>query len=204
MSILKNSYSVGLIIAFVSVFSPISAQSEEIPIRGPISFDGFDKDGNGVISEEEFNAVRGERMETRAAEGRPMRGAASAPPFSELDTNGDGQLTQDELAAGQKAQMEKRRGMGMGQGRGMGHGMGMGRNMPAYSEYDLDGDGKIVEKEFSEARSKRISEREQQGYRMRNLDNAPSFADIDVNGNGGISAEEFTEHQSQRRQQRAQ
>jgi len=204
MSILKNSYLVGLIIAFVSVFSPFSAQSEEIPMRGPISFDGFDKDGNGVISEEEFNAVRGERMETRAAEGRPMRGAASAPPFSELDTNGDGQLTQDELAAGQKAQMEKRRGMGMGQGRGMGHGMGMGRNMPTYSEYDLDGDGKIVEKEFSEARSKRISEREQQGYRMRNLDNAPSFADIDVNGNGEISAEEFTEHQSQRRQQRAQ
>jgi len=206
MNILKNSYSVGLIIAFMSVFSPISAQSEEIPVRGPIPFADFDKDGNGLISEEEFNAVRGERMATRAAEGRPMHGAASAPSFSELDTNGDGQLTQDELAAGQKAQMEKRRemGMGMGQGRGMGQGMGMGRNMPAFSECDLDGDGKILEKEFNEARSKRISERVQQGYQMRNLDNAPSFADIDANGDGGISAEEFTAHQSQRRQQRAQ
>ena len=80
----------------------------------------------------------------------------------------------------------------------------MGRNMPAFSEYDLDGDGKILEKEFNEARSKRISERVQQGYQMRNLDNAPSFADIDANGDGGISAEEFTAHQSQRRQQRAQ
>jgi len=97
MNILKNSYSVGLIIAFMSVFSPISAQSEEIPVRGPITF-----------------------------------------------------------------------------------------------------------KEFNEARSKRISERVQQGYQMRNLDNAPSFADIDANGDGGISAEEFTAHQSQRRQQRAQ
>ena len=206
MNILKNSYSVGLIIAFMSVFSPISAQSEEIPVRGPIPFTDFDKDGNGLISEEEFNAVRGERMATRAAEGRPMRGAASAPSFSKLDTNGDGQLTQDELAAGQKAQMEKRRemGMGRGQGRGMGQGMGMGRNMPAFSECDLDGDGKILEKEFNEARSKRISERVQQGYKMRNLDNAPSFADIDTNGDGEISAEEFTAHQSQRRQQRAQ
>lgn len=206
MNILKNSYSVGLIIAFMSVFSPISAQSEEIPVRGPIPFTDFDKDGNGLISEEEFNAVRGERMATRAAEGRLMRGAASAPSFSELDTNGDGQLTQDELAAGQKAQMEKRHemGMGRGQGRGMGQGMGMGRNIPAFSEYDLDGDGKILEKEFNEARSKRISERVQQGYQMRNLDNAPSFADIDTNGDGEISAEEFTAHQSQRRQQRAQ
>jgi len=35
----------------------------------------------------------------------------------------------------------------------------MVRNMPVFSEYDLDGDGRILEKEFNEARSKRISER---------------------------------------------
>ena len=202
MNILKNSYSVGLIIAFMSVFSPISAQSEEIPVRGPIPFTDFDKDDNGLISEEEFNAVRGERMATRAAEGRPMHGAASAPSFSELDTNGDGQLTQDELAAGQKAQMEKRRemGMGMGQGRGMGQGMGMGRNMPAFSEYDLDGDGKILEKEFNDAHSKRISERAQEGYKMKNLGKSHSFTDIDTNEDGEISEEEFIEHQFQCRE----
>lgn len=89
-------------------------------------------------------------------------------------------------------------GMGMGQNQGMGK--GMGRNRPAFSEYDLNGDGKITEKEFNEARSKRISERAQQGYQMRNLGSAPSFADIDANRDGEISVEEFAAHQSQRPQ----
>ena len=202
MNILKKTYTVGLVITFSSVLLPVSAQSEEIPARGSIPFAAYDKDNNGLVSENEFNAVRGERMSTRAAEGRPMRGAASAPSFLEFDTNGNGQLTQDELAAGQKAQMEKRQGMGMGQGRGMGKGMGM--NMPTFSEYDLDGDGKLLEKEFYEARGKRISERAQQGFQMRNLENAPSFSDIDTNGNGEISPEEFTARQSQHHLQRRQ
>jgi len=89
-------------------------------------------------------------------------------------------------------------GMGMGQNQGMGK--GMGRNRPAFSEFDLNGDGKITEKEFNEARSKRISERAQQGYQMRNLGSAPSFADMDANGDGEISTEEFAAHQSQRPQ----
>ncbi|MDH3872125.1 MAG: EF-hand domain-containing protein [Gammaproteobacteria bacterium] len=208
MNILKNSFSAGLIIACMSVFLPIHAQAEEMPARGPIPFAAFDEDGNGLISEQEFHARRAQRMAAREAEGRPMRGAASAPSFSEFDTNADGQLTQDELTAGQKARMEQRRGMGMGMGRGpgmgQGMGMGMGKNMPAFSDYDLDGDGKILEKEFSETRTRRISERTQQGYQMRNIGNAPSFADIDTNGDGEIGSGEFAAHQSQRRQQRAQ
>jgi hypothetical protein len=79
-----------------------------------------------------------------------------------------------------------------------GMGRGMGRNMPTFAEYDLNGDGKIVEPEFNEARAKRISARAQQGYRMRNLDHAPSFNDLDSNGDGSISAEEFSAHQAQR------
>jgi Ca2+-binding EF-hand superfamily protein len=201
---MKNLNYVGSLILVATVCFPINAHSEAIPDRGPIPFAAYDKDGDSLVSEKEFSAVRAERMSKRAADGRQMHGAASTPSFSEFDTNNDGQLTQDELMAGQKAQMEKRRSMGMGQGRGMNKGMGMGRNMPAFSEYDLNGDGKIPENEFNEARNKRISERAQQGYQMRNLGNAPSFADIDANGDGHISEAEFTTHQSQRRQQRSQ
>lgn len=206
MKISKIAVAISVVVSFSSVLAPINAQSEEVPARGPIPFAAYDKDGNGLVSEEEFNTVRGERMATRAAEGRPMRGAASAPAFSAFDTNSDGQLSQHELLTGQRKQMEERRGMGMGmgQGRGMGKGMGMGRNMPDFAEFDLNGDGKLLEKEFYEARSKRISERAQQGYQMRNLGNAPSFTDIDTNKDGEISADEFAAHQSQHRQQRAQ
>ncbi len=203
MSNLSKVIPLGLVIAYASIV-PMTVQSEEIPARGPIPFAAFDKDGNNLISEEEFYAVRGERLAKRAAEGRPMRGAANAQPFSQFDTNSDGQLTVDELRAGQQTQMQKRRGMGRGQGRGMGRGMGRGRNMPVFSDFDLNSDGKIVEKEFYQARNQRIAERVKQGYQMRNLGNAPSFADLDTNGDGQISTEEFTAHQFQRRQQRTQ
>jgi Ca2+-binding EF-hand superfamily protein len=207
---MKKSYYVGLFMLFAGVFSPAVVQADEISSRGPIPFSAYDKDGNNLISEQEFNLVREERMSIRAAEGRPMRGASGAPTFAEFDANADGQLTHDELVAGQNAQMEKRAGMGMGmgQGNGMGKGSGMsngmGMNMPAYAEYDLNGDGEILEKEFYEARNKRISERAQQGYQMRNLASAPSFTDIDTNGDGVVSAEEFTAHQTLHRQQMAQ
>ena len=129
MNIIKNAVPIGLIIAVASISSPIGAQSVDTPARGPIPFAALDKNGNGFVSENEFNTVRGQRMAARAAEGRPMRGVASAPSFSSFDTNSDGQLTQSELISGQKVQMEKRRGMGSGYGPGMGPGQGRGMGM---------------------------------------------------------------------------
>lgn len=180
-------FSLGLLALLFSA----ALQSEELSARGPIPFNVYDKDGNGLISEAEFNGVRAERMSQRAADGMPMRNAGNAPMFSAFDSNGDGQLTQEELQAGQQTQMGQR---GV---KGPGGGMGPGMNMPSYSEYDLDGNGAISKQEFYEARSKRISERAQQGYPMRNIGNAPSFADVDSNRDGSISEEEFAAHQRQ-------
>lgn len=79
-----------------------------------------------------------------------------------------------------------------------GQGMGMGRNRPAFSTYDLNGDGRIVEQEFNEARANRMSERAQQGYPMRNAGKAPAFQALDRNGDGIVNADEFAAHQAQR------
>ena len=112
MNIFNRSISVGLAFAFAGIFSPVIVQSEEVPVRGPASFSAYDKDNNGLISEIEFNAMHKERMATRVAEGKPMRGAVNPPSFSDFDTNDDGQLNQDELSAGQKARMAERQGAG--------------------------------------------------------------------------------------------
>ena len=201
MKIINKTVSLGLMIAVASAISPLSAQSQELPARGPIPFSAFDMDGSGFITQEEFETVRAQRMAEKAAAGRPMPGAADAPSFSDFDKNSDGQLSPDELAAGQQAQMEKRRSMGsgMGQGRGMGNGMNKGMNMPAFSDCDLNGDGKILEEEFYQARNKRMSERAEQGYQMKNAAMAPPFSVVDANGDGEISAEEFSAHQSKMR-----
>ena len=199
MNILKQFIPVTLFFALACISSPIVAQSSDIPMRGPISFAGFDTNRDGFVSEEEFNAVRGERMAARAAEGRPMRGAASAPSFSALDTDGDGQLTQIELAAGQKAQMEKRRrimGMGRGYGPGMGQGFGPGMGR-GYGPGMGQGFGPGMGRGFGPCMGQGFGPGMRQG-------NPPSFNDIDTNGDGAISPDEFNAHRAQRRQQRAQ
>lgn len=187
MNILGKVLSLGLL----ALSAATTLQAAELPSRGPIPFDVYDTDGNGLVSETEFNAARAERLRQRAEEGMPMRNAGNAPMFSAFDSNGDGQLSREELSAGQGAQMGQRDGMGPGGG------MGPGRNMPAFTEYDLDGNGGISEKEFYEARSKRISERAQQGYPMRNIANAPAFTDIDSNKDGTVSRDEFIAYQRQ-------
>jgi Ca2+-binding EF-hand superfamily protein len=182
----------------------ISVAATEIPDRGPIPFEAFDVDGNGVVSEQEFYSVRAERMAARAAEGRALKNAANAPQFSEIDTNGDGSLSPEELAAGQQKHMQQHGG-GKGPGMGMGPGKGgPGGNRPTFEEFDLNGDGVLLEQEFNEAHSKRIAERAQQGYPMRGLSNMHQFSEFDADGNGKVTPEEFTAEQATHRPQQQQ
>ena len=81
---------------------------------------------------------------------------------------------------------------------------GMGKNMPAFADCDLNGDGAITEDEFTKARSERIAKRAQEGRQMKNLANAPSFDDIDVDDNGEIDADEFAAHQAEHKKKRSQ
>jgi len=209
MNNLSKCIATGLLTILAgSVFS-ISAQAEAEPGHGPAPFSVFDMDENGYVSEAEFYSVREQRMAARASEGKKMRCAASAPAFADLDKDGDGQLSPEELTAGQNAHMAECRakgqgaghGKGHGHGKGEGHGMGSKGKMPAFSDFDLDGDGVIVETEFDEGHAKKMSEMAAEGRQMKHVGDAPGFSGIDTNGDNGISEQEFSDHQAEHHQQ---
>lgn len=76
-----------------------------------------------------------------------------------------------------------------------GEGEKMKGNMPAFSDFDLDGDGMIVEQEFAEGHAKRFSERAAEGHELKNAGKC-KFADIDTDSDGGITEEEFSAHKA--------
>ena len=123
---------------------PFVAKAESQQRHSPPAFSDIDTDGDGFVSEEEFNSFRAARMAAKAEAGKPMKGAATAPSFSDLDSDGDGMLSEAELIAGQKAHrqvMHKQHGKGM--------------KMPTFGDLDLDGDGCINAEEFAKHQAER-------------------------------------------------
>lgn len=205
-----------LMVTLISLAGLVSAQSPGYAGRGPIPFSALDLNADGSISQQEFEATHSQRRMEPRATGKSPRRTFDPPRFSDFDLNNDGSLSQEELIQGQNSRRAQRQqemnnaGRGSDWNRGPGRGMapgstpgmprGRGRNMPAFSDFDLDGDGSLHLQEFEQARAQRIRDRLQQGYRMRNLQNAPSFADIDTDGNGLVTLPEFTAAQARHRQ----
>ena len=107
-----------ILVASLSVVS-IGLYAQDFPQRGPIPFNTYDVNKDGLVSESEFYDTRAAKMTQKAKQGMPMRNAANAPKFSYFDTNKDGKLTKVELLEGQNKRMQKNRGMrqkGQGQG----------------------------------------------------------------------------------------
>lgn len=217
MMFFKKCVYGSLLLVLTTALISINAQAEDLTPHGPAPFSEFDKDASGFISEEEFNTTRSQRMAAMAAEGKQMRGAASAPTFAEVDSDGDGQLSPDELTAAQNAHMEKVHSMGKGhgakhctghgeagcggkgdcKGNCKGHGEEMGGHMPAFADFDLDGDGKIIEQEFNQGHAKRMSEMAAKGHEMKYAGDSLGFSGIDANADGEISEKEFSTHQAE-------
>ena len=76
---------------------------------------------------------------------------------------------------------------------------GQGRNMPSFSYFDTNSDGKISEKELNDGRAERHSKLAEEGRMLRNAKNAPSFSQLDTDSDGYISKEEFAAHQQEMR-----
>ncbi len=188
MNNLSRCIAMGLFFVIAGSVESVNAQAGDGHRHGPPPFSVFDMDENGFVSESEFDSVRAQRMAARASEGRKMHCAASAPAFADLDKDGDGQLNQVELIAGQKAHRAECRAAGQGSGRGD------KGNLPVFSDFDFDGDGVINEAEFDEGHSRRMSERVAQGRQLKNAGDTPGFSGIDSNGDGGISEQEFSDH----------
>jgi len=89
------------------------------------TFNEFDTDGDGKITQTEFENTQQARMAKQAESGRPMRNAANAPAFGDIDANGDGVIDATEFRNHQMTRMQQRPG---GQGKGMKNGGGMGPN----------------------------------------------------------------------------
>ncbi len=98
--------------------------------KGPMSFEEYDTNNDGFVSESEFYDLRAKKMEAKVNQGMRMKNAANAPTFESFDTNGDKKLTKAELLEGQMKNMKQKmnqKGMGnkMNSGQGMNKGKGM-------------------------------------------------------------------------------
>jgi Ca2+-binding EF-hand superfamily protein len=69
--------------------------------------------------------------------------------------------------------------------------MGRGVAPPVFSDFDLNGDGRIDEPEFAQARAARVTARAKEGRMLRGMATAPPFADLDTDGDGSLTQEEF-------------
>lgn len=214
----KRAASVFLCACAMTLFSNIqNLQAQEFPQRGPIPFHMYDIDANGFIAPDEFHTMHSQRMARKAAQGYPMRGAASTANFIQFDTNQDGQLSPDELAFGQQRQMQKR--WDMRQSQGMRQGKGGAANQPQFEDFDRNKDGLLTPEEFVWGQQQQMQKRwdmmrqnqsmgmgmrQGQGRGMGRGRNMPSFADFDGNKDGYISEQELIEARSMRISQRIQ
>jgi len=101
---MKNILKILCCVGFLALVS----NAADMPARGPVSFQVYDTNKDGFISEDEFNAIKAARMSANAEAGMPMRNAANAPDFAALDTNKDGKISPEELEKGQRQQMQGR------------------------------------------------------------------------------------------------
>lgn len=65
--------------------------------KGPVPFEVLDVDGDGVVTAGEHARVHEERRAARQAEGRKMSKQHHKPNFEQMDADGNGAISRQEL-----------------------------------------------------------------------------------------------------------
>ncbi len=86
--------------------------------RNMQSYTSLDSDGDGKVTQVEFENMQQSKMIKQAEAGKMRRNVANAPQFSDIDTNSDGNIDKDEFQTHQvKQQAKNRKNKSRGQGR---------------------------------------------------------------------------------------
>jgi len=201
-------------------------QAPPVPAHGPVPFAAFDLDGNGQISEEEFNTVRGERMAKKMAqraakhgdsehcatcgaclghkdgkrcEGKGQKGKGY---FGKGEHKGHGQGHQCDKASGEHCATcpycgKQIHTKSCDKASGKGAKKSGKKQGKDFSFFDLNGDGKLLKPEFYEARRKIKSRgRVAVSSALKQRLSDQIFDNFDANGNGEVTPEEYSSQYS--------
>lgn len=161
----------------------------------PPAFAQFDLDGDGKVTEQEFNQARTERIAQRTEDGRRMKNINENTMFSSIDTNSDGVITNDEYTAHQSQMTAENRSQRNAQKANRQKGgkkmAGKNQQRPEFADFDANGDKSISQEEFDAFRESRQQAKAAQGMKMKNANRASMFSQLDTDGDGFISEEEF-------------
>jgi Ca2+-binding EF-hand superfamily protein len=69
--------------------------------RNMPTFESFDLNSDGYLTENEMNEARNNRMAQNANQGKMMRNAGNNTAFADIDTNNDGKVSKDEFLSNQ-------------------------------------------------------------------------------------------------------
>jgi hypothetical protein len=80
--------------------------------RGPMPYEVYDLNRDGVVSAKEHSTVRAQRQAARRAQGYPMRHAAAAPDFAQIDSDGNAAISRAEFDAWQARHLQQKQAAG--------------------------------------------------------------------------------------------
>jgi hypothetical protein len=171
---MKKTLTAALIVGAFSLTTGL-VFANDLPTRGPVPFATWDADNSGAIDEQEFNALREQRQAAVKASGRQGKNMANASTFAQIDSNGDGQISDEELSA-----MQQRRGNKQSMGKGH-HGSRQamkGKMGPRYQAMDAETRKKYDAffASTSELRKEMAAKRAEKQAVMRSADPDPDQA----------------------------